>query len=67
MAKWHNSFTLFCDTHRKYLINNYPEKGASEITSILAFMWRSMEETEKQKFKIAAEKSREVNIHPFLG
>lgn len=60
MTKWLNSFTLFCDSHRKQVRVSHPEKTPSEITSMLATMWKLIPENEKLLYKIAAKKSREV-------
>ena len=58
MPKQHNGYTLFCKSQRTAIKEFLPEKTTTEITSMLANTWRSLDFEEKAKFKSEAEQCR---------
>ncbi|EAX86233.1 hypothetical protein TVAG_387180 [Trichomonas vaginalis G3] len=43
-------FQIFCMQQREYLVKGYPHLNSSNITSILASQWRSMDQKEKDYY-----------------
>lgn len=49
-------FQIFCLVNRSTLIEKNPGKKNSEITSMLATIWRALPDTQKQKYQYYASK-----------
>lgn len=60
MAKWCNSFTLFCSEHRKTLLLKHQEKSNSDITKLLSQMWKDLDIQEKKQYIVVAAQMRKV-------
>ena len=67
MAKWCNSFTLFCNEQRASVQIQNPHKSNSEVTVILGEIWRNLDGDIKQKYKVSAEEMRKVNLKNMIG
>jgi len=54
-----SSYMLYCQDHRKEVVNDNPKEPVTEIAKILGKMWKKVGATEKKKFEKEAEKRKE--------
>ena len=47
-------YSLFCKEHREDVKEDYPDMSATEITKVLADMWKDLEEDEQAEWKVKA-------------
>jgi hypothetical protein len=47
-------YSLFCKEHREEVKEDYPDMSATEITKVLADMWKDLEDDEQAEWKVKA-------------
>jgi hypothetical protein len=47
-------YSLFCKEHRAEVKEDYPDMSATEITKVLADMWKDLEDDEQAEWKVKA-------------
>ena len=60
MSRPANCFMVFCKSNRKITQLEYPDLSSSEISVILGAKWREMNDSQKESYKVLAEKNRKV-------